>query len=304
MTPNSPVTVCDRPTPSAVPPSWWQRLVRGMRRLYAPRADWPRFVGDDWPDQIMHAELTDDFHAKQGRSTARWALSAGDDRLVVYLKRHYQLPRWLGMLATLWPGGDWSPGMHEGRNLEWARSQGLPVPNVVAAGEFVGPWGKLQSFLAIEELTGMMPLHEAIPLASTQLEPAQFREWKAGLTRELARLARILHDRSFFHKDLYLCHFFIARADTTRVPTTWADCVFMIDFHRLARHPFLRTVYTSKDLGQLLYSSDVEGVDARDRLRFWRAYFGPRRHTRWARWLRRIVEMRGRRYREHNAKRQ
>ena len=69
---------------------------------------------------------------------------------------------------------------------------GLPVPRVVAAGEFLGPWGKLQSFLAIEELTDMLPLHEAIPLAARQLEPATFHAWKAGLTRELARLARIL----------------------------------------------------------------------------------------------------------------
>jgi heptose I phosphotransferase len=191
--------------------------------------------------------------------------------------------------------------MQEYRNLEWARAHGLPVPNVVAAGEFLGPWGKLQSFLAIEELTDMLPLHEAIPLAARQLDRATFRHWKAGLVREVARLARFLHDHDFFHNDLYLCHFFVARADTSCMPI-WTDRVFMIDFHRLAHHSFTRTYWTSKDLGQLLYSSDVEGIDARDRLRFWRAYLGPLRHTRRSRWLRRIVEMRGRRYRDHNAK--
>lgn len=283
---------------------WWQRLVRGARRLSAPRLDWSDFAGDDWPDRIMQVNVTDDLHAKQGRSTCRWALDAeaGARQLVVYLKRHFELPRRDGVLAALWPSGDWSPAMQERRNLDWARQHGLPVPNVVAAGEFLGPWGKLQSFLAIEELTDMLPLHEAIPLAARQLDPATFRTWKAGLTREIARLARFLHDRNRFHKDLYLCHFFIHRADITCVPA-WTDRVFMIDFHRLAQHTFTRSFWLSKDLGQLLYSTDIAGIDARDRLRFWRAYMGPARRTFLGRLLRRIVLMRGRRYRNHNQKR-
>jgi heptose I phosphotransferase len=159
----------------------------------------------------------------------------------------------------------------------------------------------LQSFLAIEELTDMLPLHEAIPRAAQQLDPLTFRIWKAGLVRELARLARTLHDRDHFHKDFYLCHFFILRADITSVPT-WTNRVFMIDFHRLAHHSVTRSFWISKDLGQLLYSSQVEGVDARDRLRFWHAYLGNRRRTWWGRWMRRIVRMRGRNYSKHNAK--
>jgi heptose I phosphotransferase len=293
--------VVEPAVPSKPAQTWWQRLVRGARRLCAPRADWSDFAGDDWPDHIMQANVTDDLHEKQGRSTCRWCLDAGARQLVVYLKRHYELPRWHGMLAALWPNGDWSPAMQERRNLEWARAHGLPVPKVVAAGEFLGPWGKLQSFLAIEELTDMLPLHEAIPLAARQLEPSAFRAWKAGLVREVARLARFLHDRNRFHKDLYLCHFFIQRADTTCVPA-WTDRVFMIDFHRLAEHSITRRFWISKDLGQLLYSSDVEGIDARDRLRFWRAYMGSERRTFLGRVLRRFVLMRGRRYRDHNLK--
>jgi len=292
------------PTPApnrAHPANWWQRLVGGARRLCAPRPDWREFAGDDWPERIMQVEITDDLHKKQGRSTCRWCLEIGARQLVVYLKRHFELPWRHGILAALWPSGDWSPAMQERRNLEWARESGLPVPKVVAAGEFLGPWGKLQSFLAIEELTDMLPLHEAIPLAARQLDPATFRFWKAGLIREIARLARFLHDRNRFHKDLYLCHFFIQRADITCVPT-WTDRVFMIDFHRLARPTLTRRFWISKDIGKRLYSSDVAGIDARDRLRFWRAYMGADRHTFLGRVLRRVVLMRGRRYKDHNQK--
>src|SRR5205807_3575961 len=133
---------------------------KGTRRLEA-RADWPAFVGKDWPEQIMQARVTDDFHEKQGRSTGRWLLHRDGRELAVYLKRHYRLPWWHGVLATLWPGRGWSPALQEARHLEWARRHNLPVPAVVAAGESIGPWGRLQSFLAVEELTGMLPLHQA-----------------------------------------------------------------------------------------------------------------------------------------------
>src|SRR5262249_44182898 len=156
-------------------------------------------------------------------------------------------------------------------------AQGLPVPRVVAGGEFIGPGTRLQSFLAIEELTGMLPLHEAIPLAARTLAPSAFRRWKEGLLGEVARLARSLHQRRYFHKDLYLCPFYVARADIASSPAAWEGRVSMIDLHRLGHHALTWPWWLVKDLGQLLYSSDVEGMERRDWWRFWQAYLGPRR---------------------------
>jgi heptose I phosphotransferase len=293
--------------------SFWQRLMRGWRRLYQ-RPDWEVFAGPGWPDRIMQIGVTDDFHAKQGRSTGRWMMPvpAGAKPLVVYLKRHYRLSFWRGWLAALWPGGDWSPAMQEYRHLEWAREQGVPVPATVAGGEFVGPWGKLSSFLAVEELTDMLPLHQAIPLAAATLSPDVFRRWKRGLVAEMARLARLLHDRRHFHKDFYLCHFFIHRQDTTRLlaPASgdnereaWRGRVVLIDLHRLAHHPWTWWLWLLKDLAQLLYSSEVVGVDVRDQVAFWKFYRGPGARQSASRWLRRLVVMKWRRYRAHNARR-
>src|SRR5207302_3257339 len=157
------------------------------------------------------------------------------------------------------------PARQEDNHLEWARRQGVPVPATAACGEFIGPWGRLMSFLAVEELAGMLALHEAIPLAQKQLPPAVFRRWKCGLAAELARLARRLHDRRHFHKDLYLCHFFIHADDAAGVPGAWRGRVWLIDLHRLAHHARSWPVWVVKDLAQLLYSSEVRGVTARDR---------------------------------------
>jgi hypothetical protein len=276
----------------------WRRLTLGTRRVWhAP--DWPEYVGLDWCDKIMGVSVTDRFHAKQGRSIGRWTLAAGERQLVVYLKRHHRLPRWAGLLAALFPVRSWSPGAQEWHHLQWAKKQGLPVPRAVAAGELAGPWGRLQSFLAIEELTGMLPLHEAIPLAANRLPPTAFARWKRGLIVEMARIARALHDRNWYHKDLYLCHFYIAEAETRRVQGDWAGRVYLIDLHRLNHHPLTSAFFRAKDLAQLLYSSAVSGICDRDRAYFWRCY----RSGRTLAWLRRMVLFKARRYRRHNENR-
>jgi len=276
-----------------------ERLWTGVWRV-RQHPDWAEFAGPLWIDRIMEIPVTDRFHSKQGRSIGRWSLSAGGRTLIVYLKRHYQLPRGHGILAALLPGRDWSPAMQEERHLEWARSQGLPVPRVLAAGERAGPWGRLQSFIAIEELEDMLPLHEAVPLARTRLEAARFRAWKRALAKEMARLTHALHDRSYFHQDLYLCHFYVPRQTTGTVPESFTGLLHVIDLHRLARHRWTWPWWQAKDLSQLLYSSEIDGVDARDRLCFWRAYTalagkGPL--------LERWIRFKARRYRRHNQRR-
>jgi Lipopolysaccharide kinase (Kdo/WaaP) family len=278
----------------------WQRLARGVRRV-RQRADWPRFVGPDWAERIMALAVTDRHHAKQGRSTGRLILHAGERRLAVYLKRHYRLPRWRGLLAALWPDAGWSPAVEEWEHLEWARAQGVPVPEAVAAGEYIGPWGRLQSVLAVEELADMLPLHEAVPLAAERLDPVTFRRWKRTLIAEMARLTRELHRRRRFHKDLYLCHFYVPAGDTGHIPD-WHGRVHLIDLHRLAHHPWTRLLWRMKDLAQLLYSSDVVGISDRDRLLFWGDYLGAERHT-WGGWL--LLQgalFKWRLYRRHNAR--
>jgi heptose I phosphotransferase len=281
--------------------SFWQRLVHGVRRL-RQRPDWPEFAGPDWDERIMRVAVTDRFHAKQGRSTGRWILEQDGKRLAVYLKRHYRLRRWHGLAGLLWPGAGWSPAFQEWDHIAWARREGFPVPAAVAACEFIGPLGRLESMLAVEELAGMLPLHEAIPLAAERLPPQVFETWKRGLVIEQARLAWALHQRRRFHKDFYLCHFYIAQADTQTLPA-WHGRVFLIDLHRLGHHRWTHWLWQVKDIAQLLYSSQVAGVGVRDRLRFWRHYLGPGAGGWLARVLRWGIAIKESNYRRHNAKR-
>jgi Lipopolysaccharide kinase (Kdo/WaaP) family len=276
----------------------WSRWQHGFRRV-RESPDWAEFAGPDWLDRIMSIELTDRLFKKQGRSIARWTLSSNDGRtFVVFLKRHFVLPRRHGILAVLFPRKAWSPGMQEWEHLEWAQKQGLLVPRAMAAGELVDPHGRIQSFIAIAELTDRLPLHEAVPLAERYLAPAEFARWKQSLSDELVRLSVAFHGRQVFHKDWYFCHFYVDRADTQRVPDTWADRVAVIDLHRMARHPLTGLWRKAKDLAQLLYSSDVPGVTDEDRRGFWARY---RQHTRLPWLVALLARMKWRLYRRHNA---
>jgi tRNA A-37 threonylcarbamoyl transferase component Bud32 len=294
--------------PRRAPDSFWRRLLLGVCR-WRQRPDWPRFAGYNWTERIMDVAVTDRFHTKQGRSTGRWIVTGMAEertrRLSVYLKRHNELSRWRGCLATLWPWRNWSPAWREWRQLEWARRQGLPVPRTVAVAEYVGPWARLRSCLVVEELDGMVSLQQAIPLAAVRQDARSFRQWKHGLVAEMARLTRMLHDRRCFHKDLYLCHFFISAQDTHGLPAGgWRGRLYLIDLHRLAHQPLLWRIWQTKDLAELLYASEIIGVDARDRLAFWRAYLGNGPHRTRCPWTRWFVLYRWRRYRRHNARRQ
>ena len=244
---------------------FWQRLVRGSR--WAWRGD--RFrdaLPDDLDATVMTLESRDRLHRKQGRSTARVVFHGPGGPVPVYLKRHFRLPLLAGLAALVDPSGRHSPGAAEFAHLGRARALGLDVPEVVAAGERIGPWGGLQSYLLVAELTGRLPINEALPVLALERDPGEFERAKRRWAREAAGIAATLHRARLFHKDFYLCHLYL---DPDRPGRRLA----LIDLHRLAEHRVFSARWRRKDLGQLLYSTEgVAGVNDRDRLRFWSAY--------------------------------
>jgi Lipopolysaccharide kinase (Kdo/WaaP) family len=268
------------------------RLVRTRLRCHqAP--EWAAHLGADWHRWLLDADLTDRLHRKQGRNIARWTLRGSSGRLAVFVKRHYTHSWWRSVLPFAQ-----SDGASEWHHLRNAKELGMPVPRAVAFAEWSSWPGVLQSAIILQELDGMVALHEAIPLAAKRLSAAAFRRWKAGLIAELVRLTRILHDRRYFHRDLYLCHFFIPAGALDASVGDWKGRVVLIDFHRLSRQRLLPVFGRAKDLAQLLYSARLPGVTSRDLALFWRLYCEEEHRP----MLRRLIEWKARRYELHNRK--
>jgi heptose I phosphotransferase len=279
--------------------SLWGRITRGIRWSWVN----PRYRGsvpDNLDDSVMGLVATDRLHVKQGRSTGRvlFPETPGKPPLSVFLKRHYRLPWLLGLAATLRPAGRYSPAAAELAHLRQTRALGVAVPAVVAVGEQIGPWGRLRSYLMVAELTGCQELHLALPELARILDPAAFAAAKRRIVPELARITAALHNAQVFHKDLYLCHFFLDRELLAR--DSEAVRIVLIDLHRLRKHRLGAVRWRWKDLGQLLYSTaGVEGVEDRDLLRFWMHY---RRRTRLRcpRIQAQLVRLKAGRYQAHN----
>ena len=110
---------------------------------------------------VMTIESRDRLHAKQGRSTARVVFHPGtrvDGRVAPSRSISSGItgfPGSAGVAALVDPAGRHSPGAAEWAHLERARALGVPVPDVVATGERIGPWAFLQSYLMVAELTGL-----------------------------------------------------------------------------------------------------------------------------------------------------
>ncbi|MEZ6142349.1 MAG: lipopolysaccharide kinase InaA family protein [Zavarzinella sp.] len=278
-------------------PSFWKRRTHGYTKLEATD-HWRSIAPAGWESTVMASEEPKVFAAKQGRSIATWQLHDREGKpTLVYLKRHYRQPWRTRLAALFFPRRAWTPGLQEWHHLQWATEHGFAVPTALAAGEYLLPDGQLHGFIAIQELQGMVALHEAIPRAYDTMAPGDFRQWKRQLIRMLAEMSIALHRTDHFHRDWYLCHFYIPEnwIGATQFPAH--EQMYVIDFHRLIHKRWRRTFGIAKDLGQLLYSSDLPGISTRDRLEFWALY---RKSVRWPRWLRWLSIRKWRLYQRHD----
>jgi len=188
------------------------------------------------------------------RRTDRIQLTGQGDEFVGFLKRHRR-PRWSEYLKaclrltrpTLGARGEWEAiwRFHEA---------GLPTMTPVAFGE-----DHAGSFVLTESL------EPARKLSALAIEPTLEAASRHRLVREVADLARRMHDAGLHHQDFYLGHL-LCRLDQPHEP------VYVLDLGRARRLRRLGSRWIIKDLAQLHYSSGI--LTATDRLRFMTKYLG------------------------------
>lgn len=144
-----------------------------------------------------------------------------------------------------------------GAKNEWQallrlKSLGILTPNVVGFGQRGINPAKLESFVLMEEVAPAVSLEHPIPLTWHE---------KQTIIKDVATLARRMHEAGINHRDFYICHFL--RKDKE---------LFLIDLHRAQIRKKTPKRWLIKDLAGLYFSSQVWDLTKRDYLRFLKLY--------------------------------
>lgn len=117
-----------------------------------------------------------------------------------------------------------------------------------------------QSFLITQALTNTTSLEDVC--RDWKKRPPTF-SFKLFLIKEVARIARTLHNNGINHRDFYICHFLLDNSQQK---------LYLIDLHRAQIRHKTPLRWIIKDLAGLLFSSQDIGLTKRDCWRFMREY--------------------------------
>ena len=143
-----------------------------------------------------------------------------------------------------------SPAREEAERLGWLADAGIAAPRALGTARC----GQ-RSVLAMEEVLGAVPLPEALS-AGTARE-------RARLCRDLGALVARLHGAGLFHRDLYLEHLLVRRAEGSCAPE-----LVLLDAGRVLRRPLRQGRWAAKDLAACLHSFPRALGDGPRRLAF------------------------------------
>lgn len=202
-----------------------------------------------------------------GRERWRWRPSHADVTADVYVKRY----------AATGLGGQWDriyrqSARHSRAYWEYERSRELAgaciaAPRAVAYAEEMNGWLERRSTVLLEAVRGE-PLDQYWVRACEAALPLTRGLARFDLMRRIGRFVAAFHGTGLCHRDLYLCHLFIASDGATGDPPQFA----IIDLARTHRPRLLRYRWLFKDLAQFEYSARWTGFSRSDRLRALCAY--------------------------------
>lgn len=192
------------------------------------------------------------------RITLRFTLSEQGRERAFYIKRHSQ-SSWKEyvkpLLRLTWPILGARP---EWNALLEFHKAGLATMVPVAIGE-----SGSNSFLITEAIENCVKLSEVAAIRSS--DPSRIAVSRRQLIRDIAHIARSMHQSGLHHQDFYLGHLLLSQSGDGRI--------YVIDLGRAQKHARLSRRWIIKDLAQLDYSASPT---PQERLLFLREYLGRR----------------------------
>jgi heptose I phosphotransferase len=160
---------------------------------------------------------------------------------------------------------------NELRAIRMLDALGIKTMKVAGFGERGHPPAWLESFLITEELENTISL-ENFSMEWKTHPPDVHLKW--AIIRNIAFIARRLHERGMNHRDFYICHFLIDLRAIDAKDGYEGMRLYLIDLHRMQMRKHTPERWIIKDIAGLFFSSMDIGLSRRDLYRFIKAYSG------------------------------
>jgi heptose I phosphotransferase len=158
---------------------------------------------------------------------------------------------------------------NEWRAIERLEQLGIRSMHVAGHGLRAGSPARRQSFLITEELANTISLE--LLCRAWPLQPPPF-ELRLALIKQLAWVARQMHQHGINHRDFYLGHFLLRRTSLQPPYSPQGLELFLIDLHRAQIRQRTPQRWILKDVAGLFFSAMDVGLTRRDIFRFMKIY--------------------------------
>lgn len=165
--------------------------------------------------------------------------------------------------------------MTEVRAIEKLEQLGIATTPLVAYGQRGSNPAKLQSFVLTQDLGDIISLEDLC--ADWKNNPPD-AEFKRRLVIALAQLAARLHGAGLCHRDFYLCHFVLKKAELLQGDGDIA--LILIDLHRMLAWQPSSGSAVMKDIAGLYFSTMDYGFNVDDWALF-KQYYLPQTNGFW-----------------------
>jgi UDP-glucose:(heptosyl)LPS alpha-1,3-glucosyltransferase/heptose I phosphotransferase len=147
--------------------------------------------------------------------------------------------------------------MTEARAIQKLDEIGIPTTPLVAYGQRGCNPASMQSFVMTEDLGDILTLED---ICKAWLEASPNKACRASVFKALAQLAAKFHSAGLCHRDFYLCHFVVKKAEFENDHLN----LHLIDLHRMLQGQKTNSSAVMKDVAGLYFSMQQIGLGAED----------------------------------------